>query len=728
MEDLYINEKDKNDLEIERYALALERIMEIPGESVCEEPFRSYFGQMASFTAQMDQTWKLVESGDLRKLSLEQLQEQNRALYEDILPRHYEASYANPDYAVDCLGESMGQMMAFLYAELRGMIPAAFEQNRFAMVIRMELLLEIYQAFVCAAQELAEKDADFKPEEADTDRRENPKDAVNGTVTEEMTGLPEAETIRQILYWYVSDYYEPESAERIAQLVCADRDFAYRIIMESDLSDLRYLYYFGEYITDNELETARHLNEMPEEKIRLMADTYTEGYRIGFEMGNKDISIKKTVNIRYNLGFERMIRQAVLNFDRIGLRSTIYRAGSNIFQGRSVNKNGFFGANPNKQFDYDHKEDQALVLDKLLVERKLECMKSAYEQWKKEAKEHGGPAVVEIFGEKPFVPKTKKTTCKLSEKQQKLSVEYAGKAGALQNQYIKGEERSFTIIAFPVPDIGAQYAEIFDDIVRINTLDYKLYQGIQQTIIDTLDKGLTVKVKGRGANRTDLTIQLHELQDPAKQTNFENCVADVNIPVGEVFTSPVLQGTSGTLHVTRVFLNELEYKDIWLRFEDGMVADYGCANFPTEEENRKYIKDNVLYHHETLPIGEFAIGTNTTAYVVARKYGIEDKMPILIAEKTGPHFAVGDTCYSHAENVKVYNPDGKEIIAKDNEVSVLRDTDVSKAYFQCHTDITIPYDELGELSVLTGTGEKISIIRDGQFVLPGCEELNKAFG
>jgi leucyl aminopeptidase (aminopeptidase T) len=261
--------------------------------------------------------------------------------------------------------------------------------------------------------------------------------------------------------------------------------------------------------------------------------------------------------------------------------------------------------------------------------------------------------------------------------------------------------------------------------VKINTLDYKLYQGIQQKLIDALNEGLTVLVKGRGGNRTDLKVRLHELTDPDTQTNFENCVADVNIPVGEVFTSPQLQGTEGILHVTRVFLNELEYKDLWLTFRDGMIADYGCGNFPTEEENRKYIKENVLYHHETLPMGEFAIGTNTTAYVAARKYGIEDKLPILIAEKTGPHFAVGDTCYSHAENVRVYNPDGKEIIAKDNEVSVLRDTDVSKAYFQCHTDITIPYDELGELSVLTKAGDVIPIIQDGQFVLPGCEELNK---
>lgn len=158
-----------------------------------------------------------------------------------------------------------------------------------------------------------------------------------------------------------------------------------------------------------------------------------------------------------------------------------------------------------------------------------------------------------------------------------------------------------------------------------------------------------------------------------------------------------------------------------------MIRDYTCANFENEEDNRKYVYDNVLHHHETLPIGEFAIGTNTTAYVVGRKYGIEDKWPILIAEKTGPHFAVGDTCYSWAEDVAVYNPDGKEIVARDNSVSILRKEDVSKAYFQCHTDITIPYEELGEISVVTKEGKTIILLKDGKFVLPGTEMLNEAF-
>ena len=130
-------------------------------------------------------------------------------------------------------------------------------------------------------------------------------------------------------------------------------------------------------------------------------------------------------------------------------------------------------------------------------------------------------------------------------------------------------------------------------------------------------------------------------RDPSREAIFENCVADVNIPVGEIFTSPVLAGTEGILHVSQVYLNELNYENLELHFTDGRVTDYTCSNFEKEEDNRKYIQDNVLFHHDTLPLGEFAIGTNTTAYRMMKTYQIGAKMPILIAEKTGPRFRRG---------------------------------------------------------------------------------------
>lgn len=679
----------------ERYELAKERIEQMEQEHCIEEKYSCYFQKTAAFIRMMAETYEWVANGGMYLASLEELQDRNYQLYEDILPDHYGQSYANPVYAVEVFGENYGRLLAFLYTELRSLIAFAFEKDMNEMTIRMELFLEIYSSFCCA--------------------------------WEEGQRLPEYEQLQQIIYWFVSDYSEPEAEKRLRQQLCPEEDFATQLVMNSDLKDLRYLYYFGEYITENELETARHLNAMSEEEIGKMADTYTEGYRIGFEVCNKDIHKKKVVNIRYCLGFERMIRRAVENFKAMGLKATIYRAGVSVFQGKSVNKNGFYATSANKQYEYDHKDDQALYLDKQYVNRRLEVMRAAFEELKEQAAVFGGPAVVEIFGEEPFAPEARKEALQLSEKQQKLAVEYMSAAGAMQNEYIKGEERSFTIIAFPIPAIGEQYEEIFDEIVKINTLDYKLYQGIQQTLIDALDQAEYVHILGMGENHTDLRIRLHELKNPQKETNFENCVADVNIPVGEVFTSPQLKGTEGILHVSRVFLGELEYKNLELTFKDGMVKDYICTNFDTAEENRKYIKDNVLFHHDTLPMGEFAIGTNTVAYVAARKYQIGDKLPILIAEKMGPHFAVGDTCYSHEEDMMTYNPDGKAIVARENEVSALRHNDPAKAYFNCHTDITIPYDELGELTAVKADGTRIRIISKGRFVLPGCEELNQPF-
>ena len=97
------------------------------------------------------------------------------------------------------------------------------------------------------------------------------------------------------------------------------------------------------------------------------------------------------------------------------------------------------------------------------------------------------------------------------------------------------------------------------------------------------------------------------------------------------------------------------------------------------------------------------------------------------SEKMGPHFAVGDTCYSHSEEMRIYNPNGKEIVAKENDFSRCRKTEPEKAYFNCHTDITIPYDEIGEIACYDRDGNKTVLIENGRFILGGTEMLNQAF-
>lgn len=687
------------DMVTERYKLTCDRIREIAAAQEVAGIYKEFYRKTADFILLVTDAYDNMG----KVAGVEALRAQNASLYADIMGANYDVSYANPAFACKKFGQEMGQMLSFLYTELRAMIPYAFEQRMEDMVIRMELFVEIYNAFAYAYSETALGNL---PEKA---------------------AVPNIEDIRETLYWFVSDYSETDARQRVRSLVDADCDFAVRIVMDSDFNDISYLYRYGEYVSPGVEQMALYLNALPEERIQLMADTYTEGYRIGFAKAHIDLAKKETVDLHYMLGFERVVRAAVGNFTKMGLQPTIYRSENTIFTKTVVRKKGYFGADANRQFLYDHKDDIALFLDKRLVNRKLEVLSAAYEEVKDKAAKYAGPAVIEVFGEAPFAPASIKEACSLDEAQQKLSAELKGASADIVSRYINQEERSFTIIAFPVPSIGEHFPEIFDETIKLNTLDYTTYERIQATMIDTLNRAAYVEIKGMNGNKTDLRVALYPLTNPEKEAIFENCVADVNIPVGEVFTSPVLEGTNGKLHVSRVFLNELEYHNLEIDFREGMTADYNCTNFDSEKENKDYIKANLLFHYDSLPMGEFAIGTNTTAYTTAKKYGIDGLFPILIAEKTGPHFAIGDTCYSRCEEVKVYNEDGREVVAKENSISALRKTDSSKAYFACHTDITIPYDELGSIVAYDKDDNAYPIIENGRFVLAGTQELNAAF-
>lgn len=673
---------------MERYPLVMDRVEQMSKEETVSLPYRNFFNQVALFLQKLRKEEAEITEGRAKSRTREEWQSINRKLFEEILPEHYEKSYANPSYAVEMLGEGFGKMFSALYADIRSLIACAYQGRIYDITIYSELLVEIYNCF-------------------------------------EGEEVPEEKEIQQIIYWFYHDYGEVFTEMNVRSICCPELSFAAEIIRNSNLDDLSYLYRYGAYITENEIKIAEFLNTLPQQQIQAMADTYTEGYRIGFETTGKDLSKKKFVELRYNIGFERMIHAAITNFEKMGLEVVIGRGGEFSYMGRDNGSLAVESTQANRQYLYDHKADKAMYMDKALVERRLEILKNAYEMYKEDVGLYGGPAVAEVFGEAGFEPKTNPYAYQYNEKQQKMNVYYANMAGQIVNEYIKGEERSFTIIAYPVPEIGNRFEEIFAKTVEINTLDYKLYQEMQQKMIDVLDQAEYVHITGKGQNKTDLKVAIYPLKDGEKETAFENCVADVNIPVGEVFTSPVLKGTNGHLHVTQVYLNGLKYVDLAIDFKDGMISSYICKNFESEEESRAFLKENLLKHHDTLPMGEFAIGTNTTAYKMGIEYKIQDKLPILIAEKTGPHFAVGDTCYSWAEDTAVFNPDGKEIVARENEISAKRKEDVEKAYFNCHTDITIPYDELDNITVIRKDGTTVDVIRDGKFVVPGTEELNK---
>ncbi len=584
----------------------------------------------------------------------------------------YKNCFGNPEYAVSVYGKEFGQLLSAVYTRYR-LYPQMFIQQRYTEINRSnELFLKLYGY-------------------ADENKTEYSQwlDAYKNILEEDI-----GEQQLFGMYWRY----------------CPEQSYFRDIIMESDLADPRYLFRYGVFIDEDVLKMSKFMNSYPEAELQSLSKYIVQSYKDGFERGFRSYEIKKYAILIIPAGMERLSRFLIEDLQEIGITAIVSQP-----QTQSVNK----------QYDYDHRFDVALYYNELYAGKMLPAYEKACNQMSDVLKLQAGPVYVELFGETPFNPTNKDAALKFSDEQLTLRRKTSAKTSQMFYKNYNREETSFCMIAFPSTEIGANFEQIFADTVKINLLDSIKYGNIQQNIIDVLDQAEFVHVKGKDNNETDIMVKLHPLTDPTKETNFENCVADVNIPVGEVFTSPLLKGTNGTLHVEEIYLRDLRFYNLRITFQDGMISDYSCTNFDDAEANRKYIEENLLLPHKTLPIGEFAIGTNTTAYQIAKKYDILSLLPILIIEKMGPHFAVGDTCYTREEDVDHFNfVNGKKLIAVDNEKTALRHTDPMNAYTQTHTDITLPYEMLESISAVKADGTRIDVIKDGFFVVPGTEELN----
>jgi len=658
------------------YQKNLNRVQEILIETQnhTENKYNSFFNHLAQWILLIAEYEKDFSFEYIKSQSFDSLKEYNQALYTEILPENYKKSYANPTYAVSVFGEKTGQLLCAFYSNFRQFI--TFAANHMIYKINRAIIqyIQLYDLYL--------------------------KEGENYDEMKKIVTYPLWAEIYESRTLMFDMRYNPEYSHIT--------DF----LNYADLNDLRYLFFYGNYITEVEIKTAEFLNKLPQEKIDTVMKQTAAAYIEGFREGGKDYSKRKNVNLITSIGMERLAKSLIEELKAYGLTTMI-----SVINSKS----------PNQQFAYDHRFDSALVIDEEFVKHSLTESERAISDYEKYISQCSGSIYYDSFGEDPFAPENKKEAMKLSPEQLEHNKTLNNQYSMLFYKAYKREEASFCIIGFPTPEIGEQFEEIFDKTIDINMLDHKEYLRIQQFMIDALDKGDYARIIGKGKNQTDLTIKLPKLNNPEKETNFCNCGATVNIPVGEVFNTPQLTGTHGRLHISETFLNGLFYKELTLDFEDGCISNYSCANFDNEEDNKKYIEENLIFPHKSLPIGEFAIGTNTLAYVMAKKFDILSVLPILIIEKMGPHIAIGDTCYSWEEDTPVYNPDGKEIISRDNERSILRKEDTSKAYTQCHVDITLPYDEIELIEAVTGSGEHIEIIRDSRFVLAGTEILNKAF-
>ena len=637
------------------------------------EDWCSFFLLGAQILQHVSNEERLHNPNYLKERSIEYLIDANKALHREKLPDEYKESFANPQYAVKKFGNKFGRLNSLLYTYLLGLTGSC---NRYYLD-QMEKVARLFcDYFLVWYFEGKNYDKSYK-------------------------------LIRDHSYKHLRSNLTREYIKRFS----TENTFYVDWVKNTDLTDLRYLFYYGHYVSENEIKTAEFLNTLTQEKIDKVMHQTAKAYIMGFEEGNKDYKKKKTVLLYFRIGMERLARSLIFELEnKYGLKVLVPNVSSSKYD---------------QQYQYDHRFANALFLDKKYTDFLLKEYESINEEFKDMINKVSGGVYFDPFGEKPFSPKNKTACLKYSEEQILLNKQIMSTRSMLLSKYYRRSETSFCIIGFPTPDIGKNFEEIFDRTIDINMLDHEHWQNIQQFMIDALDQADRVLIEGRKKNRTDIVVKLPKLKKPKRETNFANCGATVNIPVGEVFNTPQLKGTNGLLHLPSTFLRGFLYKDLEITFTNGWISSYSCKNYKADEANKTYIEENLIFPHKTLPMSEFAIGTNTLAYAVAKKYNILSVLPILIIEKMGPHFAIGDTCYSREEDTPVFNPDGKEIISRDNDQSLLRKKDPMKAYLNVHTDITLPYDEIGLIQAIKPNGETIDIVKNGKFVLKGTEELNK---
>lgn len=201
--------REDNEAIRERYELATERIALMEQEDSVREPYRAFFHKAASLVLMVKRVAELALVDKLTELSYKEQEGLNRALYEDIVGENYYYSYANPSFAAEKLGLKFGKLLSYLMTELRSIIIYAYECRLYEITIFLELLIEVYNYFE------AEDDYTYKD-------------------------------VKRAIYNFMSDYCEVLVEYRVRELVDPELSFARDIIMDSDLTDLRYLYQYGE--------------------------------------------------------------------------------------------------------------------------------------------------------------------------------------------------------------------------------------------------------------------------------------------------------------------------------------------------------------------------------------------------------------------------------------------------------------------------------------------------
>ncbi len=334
----------------ERYELAVERINEIEKECGVTDGLPEKeawaFRSTAAVWKRVFALNKLVNEGKgVYGKTPEELKKFYDELYANVFPGAYEKSIENPAYAVKKLKRKTGRLLSVVASEPYGSMNDAANNNLEAVTIKLELFIEVYCIFKDAYEEFD------SAAEASKNATMRARKAYYSFKTD-------------YLDFYTDAYIDGRYSDTVNRP---------RAIIDADLTDLRYLYMYGDYVNESELKIAAHLNTFSDEEMDRMAETLVEGFMRGFRALNGKFKENGLADLTFPTGFERMAKHIFKSLEKRKCRCSV--KNSFVFD-RYGDCYGIYPENLNSQFYFDHLNDRALWYDRKFVSNSAESLKN----------------------------------------------------------------------------------------------------------------------------------------------------------------------------------------------------------------------------------------------------------------------------------------------------------------------------------------------------------------
>jgi aminopeptidase len=153
---------------------------------------------------------------------------------------------------------------------------------------------------------------------------------------------------------------------------------------------------------------------------------------------------------------------------------------------------------------------------------------------------------------------------------------------------------------------SAVYADTEDPISRWEEIGRK-----QQGLVDWLAGRKTVQVRGK---HVDLSFSI-------EGRTFISCDGRVNMPDGEIFTSPVEDSVNGWLESTYPAIKYgIDVGKVTFRFENGAIVRADA------EKNQAHLDKMLAIDEGSHRLGEFGIGTNNAIKVFTKNMLFDEKI------------------------------------------------------------------------------------------------------